>query len=122
MKNILIVDDDPVISSLLKSFLALKKYNVECVTTGIDALNALVRGSFDVVITDMKMHGMGGGELIKKMIRIQSSIKLIAMSGDTSFDKLSPDLKETIPLLRKPFRLQEVEKLILKLSSNDNEG
>lgn len=115
MKNILIIDDDRVISSLLKSFLSLKKYKVECVSTVIDAMNALTRKSFDIVITDMKMHGMGGAEIIKKMRSIQSGIKLIAMSGDSSFDTLPPDLRETIPLLIKPFRLEEMERLLSSL-------
>ncbi len=118
MKNILVVDNDSVIRSLLKSFLSLKKYRVECVNTGIDALNFIAKESFDIIITDLKMDDMDGTELIKKIHDSCPNIKLIAMSGDSSFDKLPSDLKSNIPFIHKPFRLQEMERLILDLSVN----
>lgn len=119
MKNILIVDDDPVICSLLKSFLSLKKHHIEYATNGIDAINTLMKGLIEVeiVIIDMNVHGMNGVELIKRIQEIDSSLKIIAMSGDTSFDKLPPELKATIPFIAKPFRLQDIEKLIVNLFS-----
>ena len=115
MKNILIVDDDPVICSLLKSFLSLKKYHIEYATNGIDAITTVVKGQVKIVIMDMNVHGMNGVELIKRIHGINPALKIIAMSGDTSFDKLPPELKATIPFIAKPFRLQDIEKLIVNL-------
>ncbi len=122
MKKILIIDDDPVIRSLLQSFLSLKKYKVESVSAGINALNILAKKSFDIVITDMKGDGVCGAELIKKVRSAWPDIKLIAMSGDTSFDKMPENLKSNISLIRKPFRLEEVENLIADLSDEDHDG
>ncbi len=117
MKRILIIDDDPVICALLKSFLSLKKYDVECVNRLEDAIKAIIKRPFDVVLTDMKIPDMVGSEIIKRIYDTKPGIKLIAMSGDTSFEKLPPDLRANLPFLRKPFRLQEVERLILELNS-----
>lgn len=120
MINILIIDDDSVIRSLLQSFLSMKKYKVECVSNGIDALTAVSVTKFDIVITDLRLKKYRGADLIKKMQVIQPQIKLIAMSGDTSFDTLPDDIRTTIALIRKPFRLEDVESIIQNLSAVQN--
>lgn len=121
MKNIFIIDDDPVVCSLLRSFLSLKKYKVASFSRLEDALKALETAPADVVLTDMKMQGIVGIEIIKKVLNTRPDLKLIAMSGDTSFDKLPPEIKANVPFLRKPFRLQEVERLLLELFSQEKE-
>lgn len=95
---------------------------MESVSAGIEALNILARKPFDIVITDMKGDGVCGPELIKKMRSVWPDIRLIAMSGDTSFDKMPENLKAGISMIRKPFRLEEVENLISDLSDEDHEG
>lgn len=120
MKNILIVDDDPVICALLRSYLSLKKYKVETVSTLDAALNVIAKEPFDVVITDLKIHGVFGTKLLKRIFDIRPNIKMIAMSGDTSSEKLTTDFKGDIPFLHKPFKLQEVERLIIELCSQDS--
>lgn len=118
--NILIIDDDSVIRSLLQSFLSLKRHKVESVSTAIDALTALSNTQFDIVITDLKLKQYRGADLIKNIQATHPEIKLIAMSGDTSFDTLPEDIRNTIALIRKPFRLEEVESLIHKLNAGSN--
>lgn len=120
--NILIIDDDSVIRSLLQSFLSLKRYKVESVSTAIDALTALSNTQFDIVITDLKLKQYRGADLIKNIQATHPEIKLIAMSGDTSFDTLPEDIRNTIALIRKPFRLEEVEGLIHKLNAGSNQS
>ena len=122
MKSVLIIDDDPVVCALLRSFLSLKKYKVESFSRLEDALKALETKPVDIVLTDMKMQGIVGAEIIRKVLDTRPDLKLIAMSGDTSFDKLPPEIKTNVPFLRKPFRLQEVERLILELFSRESEG
>ncbi len=120
MKNIFIIDDDPVVCALLRSFLSLKKYKVASFSQLEDALKALETTPADVVLTDMKMQGITGTEIIRKVLNARPDLKLIAMSGDTSFDKLPPEIKATVPFLRKPFRLQEVERLLLYLFNQES--
>ncbi len=122
MKNIFIIDDDPVVCALLRSFLSLKKYKVTSYSRLEDALKALETSPADVVLTDMKMQGIVGAEIIRKVLDARPDLKLIAMSGDTSFDKLPPEIKTTVPFLRKPFRLQEVERLLLDLFNQESKG
>ena len=120
MKTIFIIDDDPVVCALLRSFLSLKKYKVASYSRLEDALKALETSPADVVLTDMKMQGIVGTEIIRKVLGARPDLKLIAMSGDTSFDKLPSEIKTTVPFLRKPFRLQEVERLLLDLFNQES--
>jgi len=120
MINILVIDDDPVMRSLLKSFLSLRKFNVECVMTETEAMNALNRDHVDIVITDLKIPGIDSIQLLRKITGIRPGIKLIAMSGDTSFDRLPQDIKAATPFIHKPFKLQEIEKLIRELTGTAN--
>lgn len=94
---------------------------MESVSTGIDALNILAKKPFDIVITDMNGDGIDGAELIRKVRLVWPHIKLIAMSGDTSFNKMPEDLKVNISILQKPFQLEEVGNLIAKLSEEGHE-
>jgi len=120
MINILVIDDDPVMRSLLKSFLSLRKFNVECVMTETEAMKALSLDHVDIVITDLKIPGIDSVQLLRKITGIRPGIKLIAMSGDTSFDRLPQDIKAATPFIHKPFKLQEIEKLIRELTGTAN--
>ena len=120
MINILVIDDDPVMRSLLKSFLSLRKFNVECVMTETEAMKALSLDHVDIVLTDLKIPGIDSIQLLRKITGIRPGIKLIAMSGDTSFDRLPQDIKAATPFIHKPFKLQEIEKLIRELTGTAN--
>ncbi|MDD5435182.1 MAG: response regulator [Nitrospira sp.] len=122
MTNVLIIDDDSVIRHLLQSFLSLKKYKVECVSNGIDALTVISNTQFDIVITDLNLKDFRGSDIIKKMQAIQPEVRLIAMSGDTSFDSLPEEIRTSIALIRKPFRLEEVENLIHNLCTTGTDN
>ncbi len=120
MIHILVIDDDPVMRSLLKSFLSLRKFKIECVTTELEAMNVLIQDHIDIVITDLKIPGIDSVELIRKITQTKPGVKLITMSGDTSFDKLPKDIKANMPFIHKPFKLQDVEKLIREITGTAN--
>ncbi len=116
MINILVIDDDPVMRSLLKSFLSLRKFKVACVQAELEALNILAHDHVDIVITDLKIPGMDSVQFIRNVKQTKPGVKIITMSGDTSFDRLPVDIKTATPFIHKPFKLQEIEKLIRSLT------
>ena len=65
--NILIVDDDELIRKSLYEVLRFEGYDVGIVSSGVEALEELKRVTYDVVITDLKMPGMDGIALLKKV-------------------------------------------------------
>ncbi len=82
MHNILVIDDERMISDVLQQALTIFGYNVETASGGSDGLRMFETGSFDLVITDIRMPDIDGIEVarcIRSSDRPQTPI--IAMSG-----------------------------------------
>src|SRR3989442_7197118 len=79
--KILVVDDEPSILKLLKEALTQWGYQVECVGTGAEALEAIRTGLYDAAITDIRMPEMSGLDLLREIKRHDDSIEVIVMSG-----------------------------------------
>ena len=90
--NVLIVDDHTMLRDGLKNMLlSLKKEIVLIVTeaaSGEKALQKMVSNPPDLVIVDYKLNGMPGPELIRRMLRYQPQIKVLALSNYSEYSCL----------------------------------
>lgn len=85
-KQILIIDDDPLIRQLLKSYLS-KDYNIELKSDGQEAIHWLKSGNIpDLILLDMEMPGMNGRVFIRriKTSPVHMNIPVVIVSGSTS--------------------------------------
>jgi CheY-like chemotaxis protein len=112
MPSILVVDDDSLVSSSIKAWLARQGFTVVVAEDGITGLNALDSATFDLMIIDIFMPHMRGFESIRVFHQAAPTVPLIAISGYTfaaSYDSPAPDfLRMALELgasrcLRKPF-------------------
>ena len=116
-KAVLIVDDEPAIVRMLEDALGVFRheyaYKVETAADGIDALAALKRDRFDVILLDMHMGRMGGLEVLEHMERMQLRTPVLMLTGNddakSSADALSRGILAYVP---KPFDLLQLEHLI----------
>ena len=122
-KTVLIVDDEPAIVRMLKDALGVfgheHGYKLETAGDGADALVALEREPFDLVLLDMYMPRMSGLELLERMrqLRMQTPVLMLTGNDDarTAADALASGIFAYIP---KPFELQQLEHLVsLAISS-----
>ena len=127
-KTILIVDDDQAIVRTLKEALGLFRhqhaYKIETAGDGADALAALRRDHFDLVLLDMYMPRMTGLELLAQMRRLELQTPVLMLTGNddtrTAADALASGIFAYIP---KPFDLQHLEHLVsLAVSSRSTAG
>lgn len=83
MKNILFVDDEPMVLRGIERSLShrSKEWTMRFATSGQIALQALAAGPCDVVVTDMRMPGMTGAELLVEVMRSYPSVARIVLSG-----------------------------------------
>lgn len=84
--RVLVVDDNSVSRFVAREMLTRMGLRVTEAAGGIEALQLLARGTFDLVLIDVLMPGMGGCELVR-LIRAnpaQSHLPLIAMTADTA--------------------------------------
>src|SRR4051812_40685949 len=65
--NVLLIDDDPVGTTAIKSILADEGYSVECASEGLAGLRLALTGRFRIVITDWVMPNLPGTELCRKL-------------------------------------------------------
>lgn len=77
--NILVVDDEPQITRVLKTTLSSQGYGVRTASDGDEALQMLREWTPDLVITDLRMPNLGGLELCRQ-VRAKSRIPIIVLS------------------------------------------
>jgi two-component system, OmpR family, KDP operon response regulator KdpE len=78
-RNILVVDDEPQITRVLKTALSSRGYSIRTATDGDEALHVTTDWSPDLVITDLRMPNMDGLELCKRL-RAKSQVPIIVLS------------------------------------------
>ena len=108
-KKILIVDDEPCICDLLENFLRQKGYGVARADNGTLALSLVEDGDIDLVITDIRMPGMTGIQLLQKIREYNSGIPVLVTTGYPTLDTAVQSLKLGVQdYLTKPFHLGEI--------------
>lgn len=111
--TILIVDDEPVMQSLLEKILAREGYKTFLAGDGATALAILNREPVSLVLSDIKMPGMSGFELLKEIKANHPGIGVIIMTayGDT-FTVKDALLLGADEYITKPFKSYEVSLIV----------
>jgi len=94
--RVLVVDDEPKICELLEAFLCAEGYQVESAPTGQGALVRLESGRYDLVMTDIKMPGMDGFELARRIREMDQEIPLVVITGYATVDTAVQALREGV--------------------------
>jgi len=100
--RLLLVEDEGAVRAALAHMLERRRFEVTPVATAMEALQALERASFDLVLTDIVMPGMSGRALIERLDAARPETRIVAMSGYSRSDD-DASIPTTITLLRKPF-------------------
>ena len=115
--KILVVDDEPSILKLLKEALTQWGYQVACVGTGAEALEAIRTELFDAAITDIRMPEMSGLDLLREIKRHDESIEVVVMTGYPTIASAVEALKEgAYDYLSKPLILDELRHLMARVT------
>jgi CheY-like chemotaxis protein len=80
-KQILVVDDTPMVLDAMSMALTFYGYAVETASSAVEALDKVSGASFDLVITDFKMPGMMGDVLAKEIKKRHPDLPIILLSG-----------------------------------------
>lgn len=110
MAKILIVDDEPDMLKLL-SMILREKTSYETTTTNnpLEAIELMKQGGFDVVISDLKMPGLDGLEIIDAVRKIDEDIPVIIITAFASLESASEAIKKGgFDFITKPFRREQI--------------
>lgn len=117
---ILIVDDDSFLRETLEKLLEVVGISSHSASNGDDALKMMENNNYSMVLTDMKMPGIDGIDLIKKICEIYD-ISVIAMTGYsegyTYIDVINAGASDFI---KKPFGIEELEAKIRRIITERN--
>jgi HD-like signal output (HDOD) protein/CheY-like chemotaxis protein len=113
-KRILFVDDEPMLlSGLERSLRGMRKeWEMEFAPGGRQALEALARAPFDVVVTDMRMPGMDGAELLEQIKAKYPRTMRFVLSGQSDRETILRSIGPTHQYLSKPCDLEELKQKV----------
>ncbi|MCX8053348.1 MAG: response regulator [Armatimonadetes bacterium] len=114
MKRILFVDDEPNVLNGLRRMLRpmCKEWVMEFAESGESALNVLAAAPFDVVVTDMRMPGMDGADLLAKVAELYPQTIRIVLSGQSSEESIFRCVGVAHQFLSKPCDAERLRRTI----------
>ncbi|MGH9945754.1 MAG: sigma-54-dependent transcriptional regulator [Pyrinomonadaceae bacterium] len=125
-KSILVVDDEKNQREILETILSGEGYDVTTASSGEAAMKFVETRRFDLVLTDLKMTGMSGLDLLKELTNFDKSIIVILLTAHGSVDSAVDALRlGAFDYLQKPYDsdklLETVDRALKKLSALDTE-
>ena len=104
MKKVLFVDDDSGVVQGLKRMLRplRNEWDMHFVTSGQEALDLLESNTFDVIVSDMRMSGINGAELLSRVREKYPHMVRIILSGYSDQDLLLKAVRAAHQFLTKP--------------------
>src|SRR5687768_16634517 len=125
-KSILVVDDEKNQREILETILSGEGYDVTTASSGEAAMKFVEARRFDLVLTDLKMTGMSGLDLLKELTNFDKSIIVILLTAHGSVDSAVDALRlGAFDYLQKPYDseklLDTVSRALNKLSALDTE-
>jgi CheY-like chemotaxis protein len=117
-KRILVVEDEPIIAGLLVDMLMGDGHEVETVNTGRAALERLAAGSYDLIVSDLRMPVLDGRGLYRELERHRPEMlrRIVFVTGSA----LDPGNEEfltatRVPWIPKPFTIDDLHRLTQKV-------
>lgn len=110
---ILTIDDEENIRNGLADNFELEGYDVKEASSGEEGLELIAQGGIDLVITDLRMDGISGSEVVKKVCSEHPGIPIIVLTGHGSIDDATAALKAgAFDFLTKPLDLDHLNKIV----------
>jgi len=118
-KTILVVDDEKPQRDILQEILTTAGYDVTSAASGEAALKFAKERNFDLALTDLKMTGMDGIELLQHLLELDSSIIVILLTAHGSIDSAKEALRRgAFDYLLKPFDQEALLETIKRALGN----
>jgi DNA-binding response OmpR family regulator len=107
--SILVVDDDQELRENIREILDDAGFAVTVAASGEEALDCLERQSFDVILLDLIMPGLGGKEVLPLIKRLSPPVKVIMITAFATIENaVSAMRKGADDYLTKPFKVDEL--------------
>jgi CheY-like chemotaxis protein len=113
LPRVLLVDDERDLLEVLAQELRQMGFEVTALDNGRAALEAVCCRRFDALITDLKMPGMDGLEMLRRLKQTDPHLPVIVITGYASDRaRRACDAREAYGLLLKPFTLEDMRRMV----------
>ena len=113
--SILVCDDEEIMRDVLETVLSAAGYKVDLAKTGEEALEVYEEKSFDVVLMDVSMPGVGGLTALEELIKLDKDAVVLMITAFATFDTaVSAWEKGASGCIRKPFQNEQILALVAK--------
>ena len=117
--SVLIVDDEEDILNILKFILTKEGYQVDTALDGKQALQLFKKGSYDIVLTDLRMPEMDGIELLQRIKEIRPETEVLIMTAYASIESAVLAMKKgAADYIVKPFLNEDVKMRIARVAEH----
>lgn len=113
--EVLVLDDEAIVCERLKGQLEKSDFNVETFTDSQMAIERLTQKTFDVVVTDLKMEGPNGLDVLHFVRDHSQGTQVIIITGYASMEAArEADYTGVYDFIQKPFRLDKMATMVKK--------
>jgi DNA-binding NtrC family response regulator len=121
--RILIIDDEKIVCERLGAELERAGYQVEAFTESSEALQRIAAQRFDLVITDMKMRGPSGVEVLRFVNENCPQTRVIVITGFATVETAREALRGgAVDFIPKPFKMSQLRELVERIVSEEGKA
>jgi DNA-binding response OmpR family regulator len=116
-RRVLLLDDDPSMHRLVSTLLKREGYRVDTFLTGRDALSALEKTEYDVLLLDLMMPHEGGMTVVRHLLANQPDVlrRVLILTGSTQ-GVIGTVKNEVAGVVRKPFEAPDLIDAVRRIS------
>jgi len=113
--EVLIVDDEAIVGERLRDYLEKKGMLVETCTVSQQAIDRIKEKTFDVIVTDIRMQGPSGIDLLVAVKDESPASEVIVITGYGTYETLrQAEAVGAYEFIHKPFKVEDLHKKIVK--------
>ncbi len=114
-ERIMVIDDEKIVGEMAKLSLEQEGYHVETFLNAEPALARLKETRFDVVVTDLKMKGIDGMEVLRTVKKLYPDTQVIMITAFANLDSAIEALREQVyDFFPKPVKIKELKASIAR--------
>ncbi len=111
--KIMVLDDEPIVCKRLKPALEKQGYEVDTFTQSSDAMEQIKNVNYDIIITDLKMKGVDGMQLLTEAKQRSPKTEVIVITGFATMETAKESFhKGVFDFIAKPFKLSEIQEVV----------
>jgi DNA-binding NtrC family response regulator len=112
-KKIIVVDDEKIICNTAKKILEIEGYEVDTFTNSVQALEAIHKNQYDLIITDLMMEEVSGMDILREVNQRSPQTKVIMLTAYATLEATIEAIREQIyDFFPKPVKIEDLKRSV----------